>query len=275
LFEINTATGEQKQHRGLGELLSDHISSLRLIGNKLWIGYGHRGYRNYSTSVPLERSGLGSFASDASGGVGFFDLASGKFASFPAVPPLGEDASAQLRNFPPSENRSGQLDSSPPNRPVLWITPGPEDSIYMAVHLRGIQKFVPGTNRWETIRVHDDSPVSAVAASSDYLCIGQRDDQVSNLAFRGKSLWIKPREKTDFTFVSLTNGLPHERVTALLLEPGHLWVGGYGFVAKLSLPELRVTRIFSVPAREVTSILPIAEHLWFSSEDAIYRESVL
>ena len=120
------------------------------------------------------------------------------------------------------------------------------------------------------MRNNAEAPVTAVAASAEFLCVGQLDGRVSNSVRRGKSIWIRRTGDEAFKFFTTKEGLPHENVTALLLDKQTLWIGGFGFVAQLNLKDLKISRVFSLPAREVSKLLKSGENLWISTENAVY-----
>jgi hypothetical protein len=261
LLEVDKATMQIKVWRSEDGLLSDHISDLKVISHQLWIGYGHRTDINAFSSEP---EGRPNFGRASTGGAGLLDISSGVVTNYFRPKEVPRDNPSIWQN----KNNYGDW---PPSLPTLAIEAAPDASIYMAIHLRGLQQFEPVSGKWSAVRFEAFSPISSIQASPDFLCVGQRAGESFTEPEQGRAIWVRPRNAADFTFFSTRDGLPHDDVGALLLDGKTLWVGGFGYVAELQLADMKVVRVLSVPSREVTHLVKSGENLWVSTEDRVFQ----
>jgi hypothetical protein len=232
------------------------------VGNQLWIGYGNRTGINPFANEP---EGRPEFGHSSRGGVGFLDLVSGSVTNFvrpKEVPP--DNPSVWMK-----KNNYGDW---APSLPTLDVESGPDGAVYLAIYLRGLQRFEPTSGKWSAVQFEGQSPISSIEVSQDFICVGQRAG--AHISVPAKGVWIRPRAAAEFKYFASKEGLPNDDVGALLLEGKTLWVGGFGYVAELRLEEMKVARVLSVPAREVTRIRKVGENLWISTEDRVFYAKV-
>jgi tetratricopeptide (TPR) repeat protein len=263
IIQIDKTTHAVKFLRVEEGLLSDHVCELNVIDNQLWIGYGHRTDLN---SNSLDPEGRPEFGHASRGGVGFLDISSGIITNLVRPKEVPPDNPSVWSN----KNNYGDW---APSLPTLVIERGSDASIYLAVYLRGLQRYEPASGKWSAVRFEAYSPVSSVQVSDDFLCVGLRAGELINVPPE-HAIWIRPRGTADFKFFSKKDGLPSDDVGALLLDGKTLWAGGFGYIAEVRLDDMKVVRVISVPSREVTRILKTGENLWLSSEDRVFHVNV-
>jgi hypothetical protein len=259
IVQAHRRTFQTREFRMADGLLSGHIADLKLIGENLWIGFGQR---------PTSQMFREQRYAGKSGGAGVLDVATGKIRSFP----FSAAKPAALADAPTYESPAVRLeyDRLPPNETVLAIEGGPDARIHMAALSGGLRDFEPRSNRWGAVRFHDTQRVTSLAVSKDYLCAGQNETEVQNTAERGKTIWIRGPGDKEFKFISVADGLPNQKVTALLLDEKTLWVGGFGYVAALNLEDHKITRLVSLPVEAVTKLILAEKRLWIAADAAVY-----
>lgn len=247
-------------------LLFDSVTDLAVIGDKLWIGYGHGVVRT---------GGYWGFK-DIFGGVGYLDLAAEKYVSFPSsesteFPRFRYNAQEEMKN-PDGEGFQARNvtpgDAMPPSRPVYSLSAAPDGSVYMAVPGRGIRHYEPKENRWTTFN-QSPNQVTAVEASGNYLCVAEAEQYAE---LKDRSLWLRHDGDKRFKFLSVKAGLPHEDVYSLLRDGDTLWIGGYGYVAALDLTQSKLTRIYSIKGCNVLKMARTKNQLWIASDRMVYCE---
>jgi hypothetical protein len=253
LLAVDRKVFQSKAYRVADGLLFDQITALKVIDDKLWIGFGHG---------IVQTGGSWGFQK-IFGGAGYLEIASGKFIGFPSTEPSDDrgvysfikqgDESPEAAQY--ATQKPGPGDSMPPSRPV----PG-----------RGVRRYEPAANRWSTFKVSPNQITCVEAAGAD-LFVGEADQSAP---LKGRSLWVRRDGDAKFKFFSVNEGLPHDDVYSLLSDGGTLWVGGYGYVAAFDPAASKFTRILSLPDCAVVKMFRLNQRLWIVTQNALFSEAL-
>ncbi len=278
LFEIDSASRQLRHFTEKDGLLMNDISSLFLVGDTLWIGYGN----------------------ESAGGLGRMDVNTRKFISFMTTltsaqpgtrPPrdkvtdIRSNSGAEVwflvngtqTKFRPDEN----VWESVPDRNGARIRAYEldRDGLISAVEIGQTELTVErkpiakgATNLPETLTYvipDDESP--RVLASLRTNRPGWRisGTRSGNSAPRG-AIMVQTSNPGDSRELLVPEGLP-SLPTTLHLHGRDLWVGGQGFVALVDLETNSIKRLAHVPTRTVDQIQVGGGYVWVKYENHLYR----
>jgi hypothetical protein len=234
LVQYEKASGLCKVLTEKDGLLMNDISSLCLQDKTLWIGFGREG----------------------GGGLGKLDLPTGKISSF--TPALSADPLSSAR----SEDREG-----PPRHSVYSITMGPADDLWMVIRNRGLSRYRPAQNSWETPfgNLNCFGIIGKDMIGAFVLPSGQ-------FTYRTE---LRRRAMSDKSWENLGGDASLPSSAGLLVINGSdLWLGGLGYIAAYDLPSRKVRRICSIPAKSVDQIEFGGGYLWAKFENHLYRTAL-
>jgi len=233
-------------------LMMDVISSLHLMGDTLWIGYGHRTYV-YSGS-----------GASSGGGLGKLDLSASRFVSH----------TLSLENGPeihrnPSGNVVPEIGNQPTRRPVLAIAGGAADDVWFVTedaptHLR---QYRPRENTWTQAMAN----CSCLVSDKRTLFAGLYWNAFSDAKIGPLGISVLSLSDGQSRNLMAAEGLPSGEVTTLALDGQNLWVGGTGYIALEDPIQGKVLHFSNVNAVAVDCIQIAGGYVWAQYGGHLYR----
>jgi hypothetical protein len=241
------------QFRHLGQkdgLLMDKIASLYLSRDALWIGYGRR-----------VREG----ALKSEGGLGRIDLHTGQITSF--MPSALEGPGAGAGQGVPPRTGKAVRDS------VLAITEGAPGDIWLLADAPSpmLCRYRTGAGAWD---IAVNQACTSLLRDPGNLFVGRcwnyfgenRTEQAVGVSILDLSTKDAPWRE-----LKRPEGLPPGRVTALAIENGRLWVGGFGYIALMDPAKDELGAVAYVQAESVDRLETGGGFLWAQFRCNLYR----
>jgi hypothetical protein len=217
-------------------------------GDRLWIGFGES-----DRAGPL-------------GGVGYLDLHAGRFVGLMA------DLQPSLTQAPASGSASSKLDppTGPPRKAVTDLNQTAPDSLWVAVLGKGVQRYSLQERKWTT--PYAGGFPRCVVSNERYVIVGcYEPGGASSDTVRFGGLVIHDIRKNEWHTLGIGDGLPNNDIKSLAIDGDKVWVGGRGFLAKLTIATGRVGKVIRLNESRVQSIQLDQNELWFSAEHQLYR----
>ncbi len=214
LFEWDKATGSHRWYTRNDGLLRDEVLALAFKDDKLYIGVG----------------------TDREGGVSCLNVGSGTITSF--MMPLSVD------NPVLDVQRRGAVHDpldGPPNAAVRALAFGLNNTIWMGVLNKGIQRHDFGGKGWFTFETSDPMSDTASLAVNDRWMVAGSDNVWTGRNDRRGGMTIMKLSEGKPQFIGKKQGLSHECVSGVALDGDRLWIGGY---CQLSVMDLNTQKIF-------------------------------
>jgi hypothetical protein len=232
LVEFDKASQQCRHFMEKDGLLMDKIASLCLVGNTLWIGYGH----NTFYPIAVEQT--------EPGGLGKLDLSTGHFTSF-------------MPSF--SETEKGNFEK-PTRITVMAINAGTGGDLWFitADPVPLLHRFQPRNNLW------DGSPqaCTALVGNSKELIMSHYGSPGLSVLDFGDGRWRNLKGTTE-----LLSGM----VSTLTVDGDNLWVGGVGYIALVNPVQDKVRRFAYVQASAVNRIQVGGGYVWAQFDWHLYR----
>ena len=250
VIAVDSQTLATRQWTESDGLLINHIQSMLLEADSLWIGYG-QGYQG-------------------AGGFGRMDLKTGKIRNWIPALPAGVGRSESV-----GHEATSIVDppDGPPRNRVVGIARGGPHTLWIAVARKGLQKFDTKTETWTTLDSSDqENRLVCLAANAEVMVagcegrLGAADTQPGN-----GGLTIVRAGEDQPRYLHVPDGLPHPTVTAVALHDEVAWIGGTGFVGILDLATLEFRRICPARTVRVTRIAVNEQGAWVATDGGIER----
>jgi hypothetical protein len=245
-----------RQIRHFGEkdgLLMDKIASLYPSRDALWVGYGRK-----VREIELK----------SEGGLGRIDLHTARITSFMPSALDGPGAAAGARALPPAGKA---IRSS-----ILAITEGVPGDIWLLAERPTpvLCRYRTGADAWD---IAVNQACTSLVRDAGGLFVGRywnhfgenKTEQslgVSVLDLRAKAAPWRELKRPD--------GLPPGRVTALAVDSGRLWVGGFGYIALLDPAKDELYAVAYIRAESVDCLQTAGGFLWAQFGCQLYRKDL-
>jgi hypothetical protein len=283
LIEYDKASRQCRRLTEADGLMMDYLSSLKLDGDLLWIGYGGA----------------------TGGGLGQFDLNSQKLKSFMPSLNANTDSSSSAGETPPRQsvgnivtgldgnlwmhvdrdirqfNVAHNFWGSVPNVAGEWATcfaAGPE----WLVKGVGVEQIVIliGTNLSRTVLPNPSNTTRQIVSQAEMSRleevfktngINQRifGTSVGEVTAKGK-LEIQSLRDNRWQKLEDTDGIPNPPTT-MTLDGNNLWVGGEGFITLVDLKDCKVRKYCHIRAAGVDRIQIGGGYIWAQFDWHLYR----
>jgi hypothetical protein len=252
LLAFNRATGAWRHWTERDGLLLDDVTYLLPQRHVLWIGFGHH------------TSGDSGYAD--MGGLGQMDLKTGRLMALTgslagtAEVPRGRAGNAA----DPSEG--------PPRHRVVGITEGPSGELWVAVWEKGLQRYDPATDTWETRASSDRlNHLSCLAADQLRLVAGCFSNSSRTPGSTNGGLSLYSFAGRDWQRMFSQNGLPSNDVTTVALAGHEAWIAGNGYLAVLNLDQMKLERVCYIRSTQVSRIKIVGDSAWIRAGLSLYR----
>jgi hypothetical protein len=250
VIAVDSKTLATRQWTESEGLLINHIQSVLLEADSLWIGYGE-GYQG-------------------AGGFGRLDPITGKIRNWIPTLPVNvgrsESAGHEATSIPDPPD-------GPPRNRVVGIARGGPHTLWVAVARKGLQKFDTRTEAWTTIESSDtENRLVCLAANAEVMVAGCEGRLgAADTGSGNGGLTIVRAGEDQPRYLHVPDGLPHPTVTAVALHDKVAWIGGTGFVGILDLATLEFHRICPARTVRVTRINVTDEGAWVATDGGIER----
>jgi tetratricopeptide (TPR) repeat protein len=250
LYQFDKASRRFRRFRERDGLLMDKIAALCLTPEALWIGYGRSAH----------------YAELASkGGLGRLDLHSGQLTSFTASMLKETDKIGTAR--------SPATSGTPRSSSVLDITAGARGDIWFlsAEQTQVLCRYRSAENAWDGAVLQ---ACRSVLSDSDHLYVGREwnyfGNDRTNQALGVCTLDVKAKD-LNWHELKRTPRLPSARVTAMALDNGRLWVGGFGYVALVDPNADEARAVAYVQTESVDRLHVGGGYIWAQFKCSLFR----
>jgi hypothetical protein len=249
LYDFDRASHQFRYLREKDGLLMDKIASLYISREALWIGYGRR-----VPEIELK----------SEGGLGKIDLRTRQSTSF--VPSVLEGPLAS--GGPGWSTPAG----TPTRNSVLAIAEGAPSEIWFLAEGQTplLCRYRTAENAWD---VAVNQACSCLLRDPKYLFVGRNwnyfgENKTESL---GVSLLDLSAKNAAWQELKRPDGLPPGRVTALALDSGRLWVGGFGYIALVDPAKDEVRAVAFVQTESVDRLQTGGGYIWAQFNCHLYR----
>jgi hypothetical protein len=233
LIEYDKESHKCRQITYRDGLLMDDIACLAWQGRTLWIGFG----------------------ANQDGGLGKLDMESGKISSLTPSLPLDAHLTPAVNSIAVEDPADG-----PPRHKVTGIAVGAESEIWVNVISDRTRVLDTLKNTWRPLSPGQSYP--AMTKQQREMLIGLTGgDLIPTLVIVSGHLGKSP----------VAEGLPDSPITTLDIQGDDLWVGGYGFIAKVDMKEKRVRKLCYLHTRQVDHLEVAGDYLWAQFNWRIFR----
>jgi hypothetical protein len=283
LIEYDKAGRQCRRFTEADGLMMDYLSSLKLDGDLLWIGYGGA----------------------TGGGLGQLDLSSQKLKSFMPSLNANADSSSSAGETPPRQsvgnivtdvdgnlwmhvdrnirqfNVAQNLWGSVPNVGGEWVPCFAADPEWLVKGV-GVEQIVIliGTNLSRTVSPNPSNTTRQIVSQAEMSRlekvfetngINQRifGTSVGEITAKGK-LEIQSLRDNHLQKLEDTDGIPNPPTT-MTLDGNKLWVGGEGFIALVDLKQAKVRKYCHIHAAGVDRIQVGGGYVWAQFDWHLYR----
>ena len=252
LYQFDKASRRFRRFQQADGLLMDKIAALCLTPDALWIGYGRR-----ARYVELK----------SKGGLGRLDLNTGQLTSF-------------MQSMLKEAGGTGTNPQAPARMPssgsVLDIAAGAKGEIWFlaAEQTELLCRYREAEAAW-------DGPVlqacRGVLSDSDHLYVGREwnyfGNDRTNQSLGVCALNLKEKD-VRWRELKRAPGLPPARVTAMALDNGRLWLGGFGYVALVDPAADEVRAVAYIQAESVDRLQAGGGYIWAQFRCGLYRATL-
>jgi len=243
--------GHQFHHLGKEDgLLMDEIASLYPTREALWIGYGRRARQAEPKSA---------------GGLGKIDLRTRQSTSFKPSGLEGREVSVGL---------GGRVATGTPTRcSVLAVSEGAPEQIWFVADRPPplLCRYRTGADAWDNAV---GQACSCLLRDARHLFVGRYWNYFGENRTE-QSLGVSILDLSDkngaWRELKRPDGLPPGRVTALALDSGRLWVGGFGYIALVDPAKDELCAVAHVQAESVDYLQTAGGFLWAQFNCQLYR----